>query len=222
MSHLKLSFVIAIISTLANGAILSPATEAPPNEIREESGTKLPIYNVVKTSGGALTANRTTPLYRTGSGIREKTVFLIGSVNAYYATHYLDSSEGFKGKTDAPLSVIEKSKTRAIQLTFLRNIPANKITTSFTESLQENGIDIQDAAVQGVISKLNYDMTKGSTLTVLVMTKSEGVETIVVDGPQGVFSVEGAQLGQKFWKIWFGKPTDKGIERLKKELIGQS
>ena len=125
MKVFTLLLILAMVPPPTEAALLSPGT--PPKEIRKQSGHKIPIYDSVTASVRLPNGTVSTLLYRTGSGIREKS-FVLFSVNAYFASHYMDTPDGFRGKE--ALSAIAKSRVHAIQLTFLRSIPACLLYTS--------------------------------------------------------------------------------------------
>jgi hypothetical protein len=180
----------------------------------DESGVKVPVYAEVTPKLPGLPVGK---LYLTGAGLREKKIALF-HVNVYIAASYIDHAGGLPA--GAPMDGIQKSKVNALQLTFLRNLSAEQVRGAFVESLKKNGSDVTSPAIQGILSKLDSEMPKGSTLT-LFGIEHAARQTLSIETPTGaVVTGDGPNLATQFWRIWFGEPADGGLEDLKAMLVG--
>jgi hypothetical protein len=169
-----------------------------------------------KTSGAQVSVLSDVPVFKeakwkgkklllTGAGTRVKKVVLV-KAKVYVAAHYTDEAK----------PVVESS-TRAMHLTFLRDVDAEKIRSSFTDSLKENGVDPENSAVKHILSALTFSMKDKGTLTLIGET-GPGREILTLEGPTTT-RAESKDVVTSFWKIWFGKPADGGLEDLQEELL---
>jgi hypothetical protein len=68
------------------------------------------------------------------------------------------------------------------------------------------------------MSKMTFDVKSGESLT-LIGTGSGDQEEATWELPGGTISEKGAGAASLFWKSWFGKPADGGLEDLKADLL---
>lgn len=188
-------YLFFFISSLVFASDLSFPTK-PINTVTA-SGVEIPIFS------SALYAPN-TKLVLTGQGVREKSI-LIASVNVYHAASYLDQRS------------LEKSKVRLLSLTFLRDLASEKIRSSFSDALRENGIALDTPEMQSLFQLMTFDVKKGSKVNFIGL-RGEKSETILFELPDKTLKAEGPSIVQDFWKIWFGKPADSGLKDLKEQL----
>jgi hypothetical protein len=186
-----------------------------PSQTFDESGVKVPVFAEVTPKAADLPPT-VAKLYLTGAGLREKKVTLF-HVNVYIAASYIDNASALSPA--APMDGLQKSKVNALQLTFLRNLSAEQVRGAFLESLKKNGADTTNPAIQEVLQKIDMELPKGSTMTLLGVS-GIGKETLWLETTKGLIHVEGPGLATQFWRIWFGEPADGGLEDLKKKLLG--
>lgn len=187
-------YLVFLLSSVVWGANLTFV--GTPLKIVHASGIDVPVYAHVATDKMKLNL--------TGHGIREKTI-LIASVNVYYAASYMDQKQ------------LEKSKTRALVLTFLRDLNSDKIRSSFTDALKENEVDVETEAMQKLFAMMAFDVKKGSQVR-FIGTLGDASDTLLIELPGQTIKTEGPKLAENFWKIWFGKPADSGLKDLKELL----
>lgn len=169
-----------------------------PEQIVTASDVSIPVYSEVLYGPQ-------TKLLLTGHGIREKKI-LIASVNVYHAASYLEGAS------------LEKSRVRALCLTFLRDLDSGKIRSSFGDALKENGVSLESPEMQKLFALMSFDVKKGEKVH-FIGVRGEKTDTIFFELAGKTLKAEGSQLVENFWKIWFGKPADSGLEALKKLLI---
>jgi len=174
------------------------------------SGMEVPVFEKAKVS----LDQSEREVFLTGAGIRTKSIL---KVNVYVAISYVDLPQGLPAR-DA-MEGVRKSKTRAIQLTFLRDVKAKQIRSSFADALEANGVEIETSPVKEVLEALTFDLREKSNLTVVSFEKSPEDEVLLLETAERKMRFTGKNLGFSFWKIWFGKPADRGLETLREALL---
>lgn len=208
----KIGFTVIGMAVQALSAPLIQFEEKPLQTI-EISEQKVFIYS----NGTLSAAGKKTPLFLSGYGVRTKKVIVV-KVKAYLMAHYLDTPEKL-----SPIDGVEKikqAKVKAFVMTFLRDIPREKILNSFNEALEKNAVDISESKIAALIQKLSVDYSQGSTLTVISVSDS-GTDTVFFDSQTTQGQETGPDLGNRLWLAWFGKPVDSGIESLQPYLLGK-
>jgi hypothetical protein len=209
MLHFVVLFVAALFSFNAPAALL----EGVGTPAQTLEGVK--IYPEAKVKIGP----RTVDLKLTGAGLRKKKVVIINA-KVYVAASYIDSPKGLDPKD--PMKGIVASKVKALQLTLMRDLSAEKIRDSFRDSLASNQVDVKNPAIERTFAKITFDVKEGSTITLVGYEKAGGGSQVVTwELPGLTITDEAPGLADMFWKIWFGNPADGGLEKLKAELSGQ-
>lgn len=174
------------------------------------------------TLSQSATFNGQTELKMVGAGLRKKKV-LVASVNVYVVQLFLSSPDAFSRTDSSALSSAVKSSTAAIQLTFVRDVPADKIQTSFVDALQANKVNVQEADVKDFLSAVSNsgDAQSGKNLTIVVSKDSAGNETLTYEDNVGKVSTVKGQpgLSQKVLSIWLGIPADAQLGDTKTQIL---
>jgi hypothetical protein len=186
----------------ANGALLKGTGEVA------KTIEQVPVY--AKADLAAAGGLKASGLKLTGAGVRVKKVLFV-KADVYVAASYAEA-----GAT--PMA----AKTKAITMTFLRDVDAGKIRDSFTGALKKNHVDLESPVIKQAFGKMTFDMKEKQTLTLAGFRKESKGEILVFESPQGTFQVEGETVVSDFWKIWFGEPDDGGLEDLKAKLLGKN
>jgi len=197
-----------LIAFLISGSALAALLEPLGNEV-----TKVEEVSVKEQIKSSLFP---TALKLTGAGKRVKKIVLI-KVDVYAAAHYIDPSA--KLTASDPLTGLRQAKAKALQLTFLRDVNAEKIRDSFSDALKENKVDLESPMMKLAFSKLTFDVKKGQTVSLLGLKKEGDTEVLHFESPAESFRIEGPGAATEFWKIWFGEPEDSGLEKLKAALL---
>ena len=180
----------------------------------EESGVQVPYYAEALLKVPGATPDGGAKLQSTGAGLREKKIVFV-NVNVYLATSYTDGPSKI---ADAPLEGLKKSKFRAIQLTLLRDLDADKIRDAFKDSLESNSVDLKSPGISALLAQISFDVKKGDTITFAGYQNADGSQGVTYEANGRTSRANGKGLADEFWSIWFGKPADGGLERLKKAL----
>ena len=114
------------------------------------------------------------------------------------------------------------AKTAVVQLTFLRDVEADKVQVSFRDALVANNIDINSAEVTKLFSFMvaGGEAKNGKTMTFVTNKNPDGTETLYFEDTNGtVNSVVGKDLTKNIFSMWLGVPADDGLKKLKEELL---
>ncbi len=200
--------LVALFAVSAEAAILE-LSGSP--EMIEAADVKVPIYPLakLKLSGGS----PTDVLKLTGSGVRKKSIL---RVSVYVAASYIKDPSSLTGME--PLAKLPSGMPRAIQLTFVRNVTEEQMRSGFIEALKENKVDVETPAIKSLLAGIKGPLAEKTQMTLVGFGKG-GLDTLFIDFPGGTVSAKGKDLALDFWKIWFGKSADGGLEDLKAQLV---
>jgi len=143
-----------------------------------------------------------------GSGRRVKHILFI-SADVYVAGSYVEKGED-----------VGTSPTKMMRLQFVRDLSESQISSAFQDALKENGLEVDVPPLSTVLRQMKFTLRKGDTVDVVAFANGRGSDTLLIRSPDRAISAEGVELGNAFWKVWYGKPADGGMEDLKKELMG--
>jgi hypothetical protein len=210
-------WVGAFLLVLAGPGHAAIARYAGARELVKVSGLEVPIFPEARLTG-------TKPLYLTGKGLREKKVAFF-TANVYVAASYVDSPEFAKLPKDAPLeqarAKVIASRTKMLQLNFVRDVGADKIREAFRETLKNNDIPTDNDSEAGkMLAQIQDEMKKGQQIT-LLGTGAPGAQTLKIELPTKMIEAKGPYIADNFWKIWFGKSHEEAINKLQLQLLGR-
>lgn len=155
-------------------------------------------------------AGKSLTLPLLGAGIRKKHIAFL-KFKIYVAAIFAQSESSWQS-TSEPI---------AIRMNFLRNLPINKVIDSFSNSLKINEVNLETPEMKRIfdIVRKNGDIKDQQALTItgirgekeqLVFTLSSG-ESETIEGQKG--------LVRDFFKIWFGKLEDGGMENFMEQVL---
>lgn len=182
---------------------------------KENSGVKLSKSASVKVD------QYNVNLTQVGAGLRTKKV-LVANVKVYTAEVFVSDANVVVKKDAELLSSVAASKTAVVQLTFLRDVEADKVQVSFRDALVANKIDINSAEVTKLFSYMvaGGEAKTGKTMTFVTNKNSDGTETLYFEDTNGkVGTVVGKDLTKNIFSMWLGVPADDGLTKLKEELL---
>lgn len=206
----KIAIAMVLGFSFANAVILEK--ELTDKEI---SGVKLSKSATVKVDQYNA---RLTPV---GAGLRTKKV-LVANVKVYTAEVFA-SEPGSVVKSDSELlNSVARSKTAAVQLTFLRAVEAEKVQVSFRDALVANNVNIDAQEVKDLFASIvaGGESKNGGTMTFVTNKNSDGTETLFYEDTNGkVNTVKGMDLTKKIFSMWLGISADDGLKKLKEEIL---
>lgn len=160
-------------------------------------------------------------LVQVGAGLRTKKV-LVSNVKVYTAELFVSEAQSII-KSDAEiLNTVASVKTAAVQLTFLRNVEAEKVQVSFRDALVANNININSEEVKQLFSYMiaGGEAKDKKNMTFLTNKNPDGSETLYFEDTNGkVGSVTGKELTKNIFSMWLGVPADDGLKKLKEEIL---
>ncbi len=181
------------------------------------SEQKIADINVAK-SAELTNGTDKAPLTSVGAGLRNKKVVFV-NVQVYVGQLFVADTASFSKAS--PVDSIKGQSAAAMQMTFLRDVDANKIHASFEDSFKANDIDTKDSAISQLLSavKAGGDIKNGQSIT-LASFKKDKVERILLETPNGkITEISGEGLIGKVFSLWFGKAADGGVEEMKKSIL---
>ena len=185
-------------------AALAAALLALPAAAREVEGVQVP--DTVTVAGQTLTLN--------GVGIRKKKVAFV-KVDVYVgALHVVERSSD-------PEALVKADAPKQVTMTFLRDVDRARIMEAFKEGFESNSRETLAQVLPGldrIATAVGGEVKKGQSL---VVAYAPGKGTTVT-GPGGTATVEGQAFAEAMFRNWLGpRPTDDGIEALKKSMLGK-
>ena len=211
MKQLFSAALVLLAAPMCFAALLQ--LEAGPANIE---GVNLAKTATVMKDGSA--TNIDLPLL--GAGLRAKKV-LVMTVKVYVAQAFGDVQRYVRDDAGS-LPSLETMPNVAMRLTFLRTVDAATVQNSFREALGANQIDLNRTDVAAFLRAVSSggDATSGRSMEILF--QREGSKEIVTyEGTDGRAQAVEGQAGfiRSLLSIWYGRPSDDGVARLKSELL---
>jgi hypothetical protein len=211
----KALFALVVMASMVSQAALL-TYEAGPQQL---SGVVLNKTASINDASGKPTALKLDLL---GAGLRSKTVLVV-EAKVYVAQLFSDNKAGFSRDGGALTSLAQNSNRVALKIDMLRTVDANTLAASFKEALAANGYAI-DAELNNLITAVQSaaEATSGKAVTLLLVkdTKNNQTDLYYEDTKGAVKSFVGSQqLMTKVLSIWLGTPVDKGLEKMKNQLL---
>jgi len=188
-----------------------------PQKVVSSGDFSIPVHDEVEVT----VDGKPQRLHLTGAGLRKKTVFLF-TADVYVAANYMGDQGGFAKQLGEGLDVVRKAKTKAIVLTFVRDVKGSQIRSSFEDALKENGIDLKSPPIKELFEKLTFDLPAKSTLSFVASSANPSEDIVTIEGPKEKFTLRGPKLAASIWSMWFGASADGGLSELKGQLMGAS
>lgn len=176
----------------------------------------------IAKEGSVAINNQQIPVAIVGAGLRAKQVAIF-KVKVYVAELLSsDASKFVRNETNA-LNSLEQSRTIALRLTFVRDVDAPTVQSSFAEALKVNGVNLNDAAISQFLKAVanGGDADSGKSLTIVTQKNADLTETVFYEDSKGAVTwVKGGQgFSRQLMSIWLGASSDDGVATLKQQLI---
>lgn len=167
---------------------------------------------------------KNTDLKMVNHGIRKKKVFGLATVKVYVLEFFAAEPSKLDKTEDGILTSLKKASAVELKLTMARDLAGTKITDSFKEALEHNGLDVNNLSKE--MSELMAELSsvkefeKGQAFSLLATWK-DTTATLFVKRPDGsIKTITGSEaFVTDLFAIWFGKPSDDKLADLKKSLI---
>lgn len=159
-------------------------------------------------------------------GLRRKNVFGLLTVNVYVLQLMAAAPDKLVKDETKFLDSVSSAGPVQLHLTFLRDLPGEKISSSFKDGLEANGLKTDDKSLGtelGTIMKeLNNikEFKKGQNFAITFTWAGDNATVYLTDPNARIISVTGPKaFANNLLSIWFGKPADSKLEDLKKSLV---
>lgn len=156
-----------------------------------------------------------------GAGLRTKSVLFVAA-KVYVLELFSDNKAAFVRNEQALQSIAANSKSVALHISMLRTVDAETLAVSFREALVANGfaIDAELTTLLGLVEQ-SADGTQNKSISLLMNKTADAKTNVYYEDTKGQMkSFQGsAALMSKILAIWLGQPADKGLEKLKTQLL---
>lgn len=109
-----------------------------------------------------------------------------------------------------------------IQMSFLRDVPADKMMAAFEDGLKENKVDVKSESIKAFLDAVKkVGDLKEKDVFIIARKKTDKTDQVlvlivgrnkeIISGPMG--------WSDNILKIWGGTPSDSGLEKMQKELF---
>lgn len=163
-------------------------------------------------------------LKKVSHGLRKKAVFGLVAVNVYVMQMLAAEPEKLVKDEKSILSSLPSAGPVQLHLTFLRNLPGEKISSSFKDGLEANGISTKtlNTELATVLKEISNvaEFKEGQNFALTFSWAGEMATVYITDPEARIISISGPKLfAEQLLSIWFGKAADSKLEDLKKSLI---
>lgn len=211
LSSTVLGFTLAtaLFSQIASAGVLSV-----------ERGSRS-IEGVNLGSSATLNLGGSTKLDYIGAGLRTKKV-LVSTVKVYVAQIFMDNAGKFVRTDSGATASISDMKAGAVRLTFLRNVDAPTVQTSFKDAFNANGVDVNNKGVAEFLAavRAGSDASQGKSMNIAMKREGAGVTLVYENTKGGSSTIKGdSGLFKAVMSIWLGNPADSGLATLKSSIL---
>jgi hypothetical protein len=166
------------------------------------------------------------PMKAVSHGLRRKTVFGLLTVNVYVMQLMAATPEKLVKDETKFLDSVKNAGPIQLHFTFLRDLPGEKISSSFKEGLEANGVKTDDKSIGlelgTALKELNAikEFKKGQNFALTFTWSGDNATVYLTDPSSRIVSITGPRVfADQLLSIWFGKPADSKLEDLKKTMI---
>lgn len=209
--------VLTGLMTLFLATVSIAATLRTETTTKLFEGAKL-VKNVTLQNDDKTEAMMTAVSY----GLRKKAVFGLVPVNVYVMQFLAAKPEKLVKTEDGFLTSLKNAGPIQLHLTFLRNLPGEKISTSFKDGLDANKIKTLSPALTQVLKEVSdiTEFKEGEVFSITIHWTGEQAIAYLTDASLKMKMVAGTKdFADQLLSIWFGKTADDRLEDLKKTLI---
>lgn len=188
------------------------------------SAEKFEDHQLVQSASISLDDKTDTTLLPVSHGLRKKAVFGLVAVDVYTLQLLAAKPDKLVKTSEGILASLKEAGPVQLNIVFLRNIPGDKISESFKEGLEVNGVDPKKLSpelqqVMDAISAISK-FPKGGSFTLTFTWSGTGSAVHLQEGSGAFKSFSGsADFAGHLLAIWFGKPADSKLGELKKTLL---
>ena len=200
----------------ANEQTIKYVITSKPSEEKFEQVTMM-------TSRTVIAGENSTELKNVSHGLRKIAVFGLVPVRGYTLQLLAANPEKLVRTEDGFLASLKDAGPVQLRMTFLRDLPGQKVADSFKEGLEANKIRTRSmspelAAVMSEVASIKK-FTKDEAYSITALWKANQVTLLLEDSMQIKAFNGSPALAENILSIWFGKPADSKLKDLKVALI---
>jgi hypothetical protein len=166
------------------------------------------------------------PMKAVSHGLRRKTVFGLLTVNVYVMQLLAANPDKLVKDEKKFLDSVKNAGPVQLQFTFLRDLPGDKISSSFKEGLEANGVKTDDKSIGlelgTALKEINNikEFKKGQNFAITFTWTGDNATVYLTDPTARIVSISGPRaFADQLLSIWFGKAADSRLEDHKKTMI---
>lgn len=157
-------------------------------------------------------------------GLRKKAVFGLVPVNVYVIQVLAAKPEKLVKTEEGFLASLKEAGPVQLHITFLRDLPGEKISESFKDGLKANKLDVSKlpASTESVLKEVSAitEFKEGEAFSLTFNWTGEQATVYMTDATLKIKTVSGPkEFADQLLSIWFGYTADSKLEDLKKTLI---
>ena len=157
-------------------------------------------------------------------GLRKKAIFGLVPLDIYVVQFLAAIPTKLVKTEDGFLASLKEAGPVQLHLTFLRNLPGDKISDSFKDGLEANKIDVKKLppSLEKVLKEVSAitEFKEGDSFSITVNWTADNATVYLTDAKLKMKTiVDSKEFADQLLSIWFGKTTDSKLEDLKKSLI---
>lgn len=204
-------------------AMADSKTESVKYVMTSEPGTEKFEDVLLLKSRTLVAAENRTVLKSVSFGLRKKAVFGLVPVRVYTLQLFAANPEKLVKTEDGFLPSLKEAGPIQLRLTFLRDLPGQKIADSFKEGLEANKVNVKlmSAELGQVMNEVAgiKKFNKEDSFSITAIWKNNQSTLLLEDTLQIKTFIGSNNLAENILSIWFGKPADGKLADLKKALI---
>ena len=206
----------AAVTADASATEIKYVITSNPSEEKFENVTILKSRNLIS-------GENSTELKSVNYGLRKKAIFGLVPVRVYTAQLFVAHPEKLVKSEDGFLASLKEAGPVQMRLTFLRDLPGQKIADSFKEGLEANKINTRSLSTElsNVMTEVAgiKKFSKDDSFSITAIWNNNQASLLLEDSIQIKTFTGSADLAENILSIWFGKSADSKLSDLKKELI---
>ncbi|MGE0634395.1 MAG: chalcone isomerase family protein [Pseudobdellovibrionaceae bacterium] len=187
----------------------------------EKGPTAVENVNVAKSATIGFNG-KTETLENIGAGLRAKKVLGM-SVKVYVGQLLISAPTKFSRDPKKALSSLDGSDVVAMQLTFLRDVEADKVQVSLRDALVANKVDLKKPEIKALLAAVvqGGEAKSGKALVFVTKKYADGSEVLVYEANGGkAVTIKGEKgFTQSVFSMWLGVPADEGTAALKERVV---
>lgn len=157
-------------------------------------------------------------------GLRKKAIFGLVPLNIYVMQFLAAAPSKLVKTEDGVLASLKDAGPIQLHLTFLRNLPGEKISDSFKDGLEANKIDVKklSPALSKVLSEVSSvsEFKEGESFSITINWTADKSIVYLTDSKLKMKTIiDSKEFADELLSIWFGKTADSRLADLKKSLI---